>query len=82
MSPIIYIEARCDECNDEIYSGLGVDFALLRNGKLVCTECRNKRPDIEWFKNFSIPKMPEPEEETPEPDAIDRAKEEQLDRKC
>ena len=105
MSPIVYIEAHCDICGDEICSGLmGADFAILRNGDIVCIQCRDKRPSHEHLKNFSIAPLPEPEEETPEedeikafidptelddsevtaeePDAIDRAKEEQLDRRC
>lgn len=64
MSPIQYIEARCDICNDEIYSEFqGVEFGILRSGKLVCATCRDQRPDHEHFKNFSVAPIPETEEE-------------------
>ncbi|MBA7493927.1 hypothetical protein ES702_04493 [subsurface metagenome] len=86
MSPILYIEARCEECNDEITNQAeAIEIAILRSGSLLCKKCAELRPDriLKWF---SIPKMPEPEElddaevVAEEPDAIDQSRKERTDR--
>jgi len=83
MKPILYIEARCEECNDEITNQADdIEFAVLRSGKLLCKTCAELKPDriLKWF---TVEKLPEPEEEPEAPeekDAIDRAREERTDK--
>lgn len=66
MSSIDYIEATCDVCSDEITNeNQDVEFAILRNGTLLCKTCGDQRSD-QVFKWFTVIHIPEDDPTTEE----------------